>query len=63
MKEENLTPAERRVLGTLKDNQFISNDGIAQRLNITVNTVKTHLKNIYRKEEITGNNRRFKLLR
>ena len=44
---EPITAREREVLRHLSD--LLSAAEIASEMNITVNTVKTHLKNIYRK--------------
>jgi LuxR family maltose regulon positive regulatory protein len=42
-----LTPAEFRVLGALSDNPSV--DGLAAELRLSGNTVKTHLRRLYRK--------------
>ncbi len=45
----NLTPAESRVISKLLDDPDI--DAAAEALHISVSTVRTHLKHIYRKTE------------
>jgi LuxR family maltose regulon positive regulatory protein len=49
---EHLTERELLVLAYLPSH--LSNAEIAQRLDVSVNTVKTHLKHIYRKFLVTG---------
>ena len=49
---EHLTERELLVLAYLPSH--LSNAEIAQRLGVSVNTVKTHLKHIYRKFLVTG---------
>jgi LuxR family maltose regulon positive regulatory protein len=44
---ETLTAQEMTVLGYLPS--WISNAGIAERLGVSLNTIKTHMKHIYRK--------------
>lgn len=44
---ENLTEREEKVLRLLT--QGLGNKEIAARLDVSVNTVKTHLKNVFRK--------------
>ena len=48
--ELRLTVREYDVLGLVT--KGYSNKDVARELNITVNTVKTHLRNIYRKLEV-----------
>ncbi|WSQ69069.1 LuxR C-terminal-related transcriptional regulator [Streptomyces sp. NBC_01216] len=48
---EPLSEREREVLGRLA--QTMSTDEIAAELFLSVNTVKTHLKHIYRKLAVT----------
>ncbi|WUT94205.1 helix-turn-helix transcriptional regulator [Streptomyces sp. NBC_00667] len=48
---EALSDREREVLGLLA--QMMSTQEIAAELFLSVNTVKTHLKNIYRKLAVT----------
>lgn len=43
----NMTPYEIRILLLLK--QGLSNKNISNRVGLSVNTVKYHLKNIYKK--------------
>jgi LuxR family maltose regulon positive regulatory protein len=50
--EEPLTPAERRVLELLPSHLPIKR--VAQRLNLSQSTVKTHLRAIYRKLEVSS---------
>jgi DNA-binding NarL/FixJ family response regulator len=45
----NLTPAESRVVSKLLDNPDVATT--AKALHISISTVRTHLKNIYRKTE------------
>lgn len=47
-----LSPREREVLGYLPST--MSNDDIAQRLSLSINTVKTHARAIYRKLGVDG---------
>jgi LuxR family maltose regulon positive regulatory protein len=49
---EPLTPREIEVLGHLA--QGLTMEDIATALHLSVNTVKTHLKNIYRKLGVSG---------
>jgi DNA-binding CsgD family transcriptional regulator len=42
-----LTPAERRVAALVMDGR--SNPGVAAELSISLKTVETHLRNVYRK--------------
>jgi DNA-binding CsgD family transcriptional regulator len=44
-----LTPQERRIVGLLVDGY--SNQDIIKELYVSINTLKTHLKNIYRKTQ------------
>src|SRR3954452_22751955 len=48
---EQLTAQEMVVLGYLPS--WLSNTGIAEQLGVSINTVKTHLKHIYRKLDVT----------
>ena len=50
--EEPLTPAERRVLELLPSHLPIKR--VAQRLNLSQSTVKTHLRAIYRTLEVSS---------
>ena len=45
----NLTPAESRVMSKLLDNPDI--EATAEALHISVSTIRTHLKHIYRKTQ------------
>ena len=45
----NLTPAESRVVSSLLDNPDV--EAVANRLHISISTVRTHLKHIYKKTE------------
>lgn len=47
LSEWNLTPAELRVLSALRTTASI--DGLAAQLHLSSNTVKTHLRQVYRK--------------
>ena len=47
---ETLTAQEMTVLGYLPS--WISNAGIAERLGVSLNTIKTHMKHIYRKLDV-----------
>ena len=47
---ETLTAQEMTVLGYLPS--WISGAGIAERLGISLNTIKTHMKHIYRKLDV-----------
>lgn len=49
---KNVTPREREVLGLLA--RGMSYRGIATELGITAETVKKHLKNIYRKLKVSN---------
>ena len=49
---EQLTPREYAVLRLLPTR--LSNEDIAERMGVSLNTVKTHLKHIYRKLDVTG---------
>ncbi len=49
---EPLTPAERRVLGLLPTH--LTESQMAEQLSVSPNTVKTHLKGVYRKLEATS---------
>jgi LuxR family maltose regulon positive regulatory protein len=48
---EQLTSQEMVVLGYLPS--WLSNAGIAEQLGVSINTIKTHLKHIYRKLDVT----------
>jgi LuxR family maltose regulon positive regulatory protein len=48
---EQLSGREREVLGLLAD--MLTTEEVADQLYISVNTVKTHLKSIYRKLSAT----------
>lgn len=48
--EQHLTPREQDVLEALLSGA--SNQAIADRLSLSINTVKTHLKSIYQKEGV-----------
>jgi LuxR family maltose regulon positive regulatory protein len=52
---DQLTMREQVVLAMLPTR--LSNAEIAERLDVSVNTVKTHLKHIYRKLDVVGRNR------
>ncbi|MGY4718891.1 LuxR C-terminal-related transcriptional regulator [Naumannella huperziae] len=59
-----LTPAETHVLANLADGETLTR--AAERLFISPNTLKTHLKRIYRKLDVTGRDeavRRARLMR
>ncbi len=45
----NLTPAESRVVSSLLDNPDV--DAAAKKLHISISTVRTHLKHIYKKTD------------
>lgn len=45
-----LTPRERELLVLLRMGR--TNNEMAQSLDLSVNTIKTHLKNLYRKLEV-----------
>lgn len=45
----NLTPAESRVVSRLLDNPDV--EAVANKLHISISTVRTHLKHIYKKTE------------
>lgn len=49
--QEELTPAERKILGKIVKGQ--SNKEIAYTLNVSENTVKTHVKNIFDKLNVS----------
>ncbi|MGM0449511.1 MAG: response regulator transcription factor [Pseudomonadota bacterium] len=50
--QPDLTRSEQRVLEALS--RGANNDQIADRLNVTTHTVKTHLSNLYRKLSVTN---------
>jgi LuxR family maltose regulon positive regulatory protein len=52
MPVEALTPQEQRVLRLLAAGR--SNQEIAQALTVSLNTVKTHVKNLYSKLHVTS---------
>lgn len=57
------TKAESRLLTKLKGDNHLTDKELATQLGVSVNTVKTHLKNIYRKSNICGRNSRFRLFK
>jgi len=60
---EKFTRTENKVLSALKDDNFATDQQIADRLSVSINTVRTHLKNMYKKQGISGHNCRFRLSR
>lgn len=61
MSQEKFSPAEIKVFDTLQNDMFLTDREIASNLSISVNTVRTHLKNMYKKRDISGRNSRFLL--
>ncbi|MCY1635099.1 response regulator [Marinifilum sp. D737] len=51
-KEDSLTKTELKVTKTTSENSKDSNEQLASKLGITLNTLKKHLSNIYRKLDI-----------
>lgn len=58
---EKFTKSEDRVLDFLQENSFATDQQIADNLSVSINTVRMHLKNMYKKRGLSGHNCRFKL--
>lgn len=52
MHEKPLTAKERRVLDLIKEG--MSNQAIADEMQLSINTIKTHVKNIFRKLKVNS---------
>jgi NarL family two-component system response regulator LiaR len=59
--EHDLTPQENKIIFLLK--QSLSNQQIAERLELSVRTVENHLAHIYKKTKITSRDKRDKLFK
>lgn len=59
----NFTRTESKVFNLLQDDNFITDEELASSLNVSVNTVRTHLKNMFRKSGVSGRNSKFQLIR
>lgn len=51
---ETLTPMEKEALLALRDNPSLTVDELAEKLGKGLSTVKTHLRNVYRKLGVSG---------
>ena len=59
----NFTRTESKVLNLLQDDNFLTDEELASSLNVSINTVRTHLKNMFKKSGVSGRNSKFQLIR